>query len=59
MPRYYRDQQAWKDLQMFLPERLRLDESTAPQEEFWLYCHECGSGGVCYVSRGGVVWAHG
>ncbi|NGX10088.1 alpha/beta fold hydrolase [Mycobacteroides franklinii] len=35
MPRYYRDQQAWKDLQMFLPERLRLDESTAPQEEFW------------------------
>ncbi len=35
MPRYYRDQHAWKDLQMLLPERLRLDESTAPHEEFW------------------------
>jgi hypothetical protein len=28
----YRDQQAWKDLQQFLPERLRLDEKTAPVE---------------------------
>ena len=31
----YQDQQAWKDLQEFLPERLRLDETTAPDEEFW------------------------
>lgn len=31
----YRDQQAWQDLQEFLPERLRLEESTAPQEEIW------------------------
>ena len=31
----YRDQQAWQDLQEFLPERLRLDESTAPPEEIW------------------------
>lgn len=36
-PRYYRDQQAWKDLQMFLPERLRLTDADAPQEEFWSY----------------------
>ncbi|MGB2922262.1 MAG: hypothetical protein WA944_12080 [Mycobacterium sp.] len=31
----------------------------AAGEESGLYCHECGSGGVCYVSRGGAVWAHG
>lgn len=31
----YRDQQAWTDLQEFLPERLRLDESSTPAEEFW------------------------
>jgi pimeloyl-ACP methyl ester carboxylesterase len=34
-PTYYRDQQAWRDLQQFLPERLRLTDETAPQEEFW------------------------
>jgi pimeloyl-ACP methyl ester carboxylesterase len=33
--RYYRDQQAWRDLQQFLPERLRLTDADAPQEEFW------------------------
>lgn len=33
--RYYRDQQAWRELQEFLPERLRLDDRTAPAEEFW------------------------
>jgi pimeloyl-ACP methyl ester carboxylesterase len=36
-PRTYRDQQAWKDLQALLPERLRLTDATAPQEEFWSY----------------------
>ncbi|MFE6668741.1 alpha/beta hydrolase [Streptomyces sp. NPDC057697] len=34
-PTYYRDQSAWRDLQEFLPARLRLDEDTAPEEEFW------------------------
>lgn len=34
-PRFYRDQQAWRDLQQFLPERLRLTDETAPQEEYW------------------------
>jgi alpha-beta hydrolase superfamily lysophospholipase len=34
-PTYYRDQQAWRDLQKFLPERLRLTGATAPEEEFW------------------------
>ncbi len=34
-PALYRDQQAWQDLQTFLPERLRLTEATAPAEEFW------------------------
>lgn len=32
---YYRDQQAWRDLQKFLPERLRLTDQSAPAEEFW------------------------
>lgn len=36
-PDYYRDQQAWRDLQRFLPERLRLTDETAPQEEYWDY----------------------
>lgn len=27
---YYRDQQAWRDLQQFLPGAYRLDGSTAP-----------------------------
>jgi pimeloyl-ACP methyl ester carboxylesterase len=31
----YRDQQAWRDLQQHLPERLRLTDETAPAEEFW------------------------
>ncbi|MFG5722648.1 alpha/beta hydrolase [Streptomyces murinus] len=34
-PTSYRDQQAWRDLQRFLPERLRLTDETAPEEEFW------------------------
>ncbi|MBS9534585.1 alpha/beta hydrolase [Mycobacterium sp. M1] len=34
---YYREQQAWRDLQEFLPERLRLTDTTAPAEEFWDY----------------------
>ncbi|MFE7616531.1 alpha/beta hydrolase [Streptomyces sp. NPDC057496] len=34
-PTCYRDQQAWRDLQKFLPERLRLTDATAPEEEFW------------------------
>lgn len=34
-PTYYRDQQAWRDLQQYLPERLRLTDATAPEEEFW------------------------
>ena len=32
---YYRDQHAWRDLQEYLPERLRLTDATAPAEEFW------------------------
>lgn len=32
---HYRDQQAWRDLQNYLPERLRLTDQTAPAEEFW------------------------
>ena len=32
---YYRDQPAWRDLQQYLPERLRLTDATAPAEEFW------------------------
>ncbi|MDR2961667.1 MAG: alpha/beta hydrolase [Stenotrophomonas sp.] len=36
-PDFYRDQQAWKDLQALLPEHLRLDDANAPQEEFWNY----------------------
>lgn len=36
-PDYYRDQQAWRDLQQFLPERLRLTDETAPREEYWNY----------------------
>jgi pimeloyl-ACP methyl ester carboxylesterase len=36
-PVHYRDQQAWQDLQAYLPERLRLTEATAPAEEFWEY----------------------
>jgi alpha-beta hydrolase superfamily lysophospholipase len=31
----YRDQRAWRDLQGFLPERMRLNDETAPAEEFW------------------------
>ncbi|MET8979431.1 alpha/beta hydrolase [Streptomyces sp. NPDC004539] len=34
-PLQYRDQQAWRDLQQFLPTRLRLTDDTAPEEEFW------------------------
>jgi alpha-beta hydrolase superfamily lysophospholipase len=34
-PLYYRDQQAWRDLQQFLPERLRLDDTNSPEENFW------------------------
>ncbi|MFJ4188431.1 alpha/beta hydrolase [Kitasatospora sp. NPDC089509] len=34
-PTHYRDQQAWRDLQQFLPARLRLTDATAPGEEFW------------------------
>ena len=33
--RYYTDQQAWRELQEFLPPRLRLDDETAPEEDFW------------------------
>lgn len=33
----YRHQQAWRDLQQYLPERLRLTDATAPAEEFWNY----------------------
>ncbi|MFF8380669.1 hypothetical protein ACF07V_31550 [Streptomyces sp. NPDC015661] len=33
-PTHYRDQQAGRDLQRFLPERLRLTDATAPEEEF-------------------------
>ncbi|OIJ88666.1 alpha/beta hydrolase [Streptomyces sp. MUSC 14] len=31
----YRDQRAWRELQRFLPARLRLTDETAPEEEFW------------------------
>ncbi|MBO0853889.1 MAG: alpha/beta hydrolase [Nocardia sp.] len=34
-PTYYRDQRAWRDLQQFLPARLRLDETNAPEEDSW------------------------
>ncbi|MGM9445019.1 alpha/beta hydrolase [Streptomyces murinus] len=34
-PTSYREQQAWRDLQRFLPERLRLTDETVPEEEFW------------------------
>ncbi|TQM32372.1 alpha/beta hydrolase [Nocardia bhagyanarayanae] len=34
-PRWYRDQQAWRDLQQFLPQRLRLTGDTEPAEEYW------------------------
>jgi len=33
--RYYRDQNAWRQLQEFLPPRLRLTDETAPEEDFW------------------------
>jgi len=33
--RYYRDQQAWRDLQQYLPQRLRLTDADAPREDFW------------------------
>lgn len=33
--RYYRHQGSWRELQEFLPERLRLSDQTAPEEEFW------------------------
>ncbi|MEU6563366.1 alpha/beta hydrolase [Nocardia nova] len=32
---YYRDQREWRDLQEYLPRRLRLDDASAPAEEFW------------------------
>ncbi|MFV8164938.1 alpha/beta hydrolase [Mycobacterium sp. 134] len=32
---FYRDQQAWRRLQNYLPDRLRLTDQTAPAEEFW------------------------
>ena len=35
--RFYRDQQAWRQLQNYLPERLRLNDSSAPVEEFWTW----------------------
>ncbi|MEU1210128.1 alpha/beta fold hydrolase [Nocardia sp. NPDC005825] len=34
-PLYYRDQRAWRELQQYLPQSLRLDEDSAPDEEFW------------------------
>ncbi|NHN55396.1 alpha/beta hydrolase [Calidifontibacter sp. DB0510] len=36
-PTSYRDQQSWRDLQTFLPPDYRLDDSTAPEEEFWAW----------------------
>ncbi|MEV7394236.1 MULTISPECIES: alpha/beta hydrolase [unclassified Streptomyces] len=36
-PVHYRDQQAWRDLQQFLPARLRLTDDTLPEEEFWTW----------------------
>lgn len=35
LPRTYREDPAWKALQAFLPERLRLTDASAPQEEYW------------------------
>lgn len=32
---YYQDQQAWRQLQEFLPARLHLNDETAPEEDFW------------------------
>lgn len=32
---YYRDQHDWRALSQFLPERLRLTDDTAPEEDFW------------------------
>ena len=37
----YRDQRAWRDLQSFLPERMRLTDETAPTEEFWEWRGHC------------------
>ncbi|MEU8971113.1 alpha/beta fold hydrolase [Streptomyces monashensis] len=34
-PALSRDQRAWRELQQFLPARLRLTDETAPEEEFW------------------------
>ncbi|MEU6577486.1 alpha/beta hydrolase [Streptomyces sp. NPDC046805] len=34
-PTYYRGQRAWRELQQSLPERLRLTDTTVPEEEFW------------------------
>lgn len=34
-PRTYADQQAWKDIQTFLPERLHFTPDHSPVEEFW------------------------
>ncbi|MDG3011858.1 alpha/beta hydrolase [Rhodococcus sp. D2-41] len=34
-PAYYRDQPDWRELQQFLPARLRLSDATAPVEQFW------------------------
>lgn len=31
----YSNQQAWRDLQRFLPDRLHLTETSAPEEDFW------------------------
>lgn len=33
--RFYRDQNAWRDLQKFLPERLRLTDQDVQEEDFW------------------------
>lgn len=33
----YRDQRAWRELQSYLPDRLRLTDATAPTEEFWAH----------------------
>ncbi|MET9214643.1 MULTISPECIES: alpha/beta fold hydrolase [unclassified Nocardia] len=34
-PQFYRDQQAWRELQQFLPQRLHLDDDSAPEEDLW------------------------
>ncbi|WP_435795059.1 alpha/beta hydrolase [Nocardia aurea] len=34
-PLYYRDQSDWRALQRYLPSRLRLNDATAPTEDFW------------------------